>query len=193
MSFRRTYYGHILSRKGRVTKRSWGNDGKPIGVAHNNPLFDTREYDVEFTDGSIEKYAAKIIAENMFAQVDDEGREHLIMKEIVDHKKDHTSIPISEGKLRSYNGIESPKITTRGWKLLVEWRDGQTSWIDLKDLKESNPIEVAEYSVANCIVEEPAFKWWVSRTVRKCNRVIYNSKVSTSVRHTSLVLNYPKM
>ena len=45
-------------RKGRVTKRSWGHDGKPIGVAHNNQLFDTIEYDVEFTDGSIEKYAS---------------------------------------------------------------------------------------------------------------------------------------
>ena len=49
-------------RKGRVTKRSRGHDGEPIGVAHNNPLFDTREYDVEFTDGSIENYAANIIA-----------------------------------------------------------------------------------------------------------------------------------
>ena len=71
----------------------------------------------------------------MFAHVDDEGREHIITKEIVDHKKDHTAILISEGKSHSYNGNESPKVTTRGWKLLVEWRDGQTSWIDLKDLK----------------------------------------------------------
>ena len=55
--------------------RSRGHDGEPIGVAHNNGLFDTREYDVEFTDGSIEKHAANIIAENMFAQVYYEGRE----------------------------------------------------------------------------------------------------------------------
>ena len=98
----------------------------------------------------------------MFAQVDDEVREHLIMKDIVDHKKDHTAIPISEGKSRSYNGNKSPKITTRSWKLLVEWRYEQTICIGLKDLNESNPVEVAEYDVANCIVEEPAFKWWVS-------------------------------
>ena len=97
----------------------------------------------------------------MFAQVDDECRYHLIIKEIVDHKKDHTAIPISEGKSRSYNVNEIPKVTTRGWKLLVEWRDGQTSWIDQKYLKESYPIEVAEYAVANHIVEEPAFKWRV--------------------------------
>ena len=81
------------------------------------------------------------------------------MKEIVDHKKDHAAIPILDGKSRSYNGNESLKVTTCGWKLLVEWRDVQTSWIELKYLKESNPIEVAEYAVANFIVEEHAFKW----------------------------------
>ena len=36
-------------QRGRVNKHSRGHDGKPIGVAHNNPLFDTREYDFEFT------------------------------------------------------------------------------------------------------------------------------------------------
>jgi hypothetical protein len=35
------------------------------------------------------------------------------------------------------------------------------SWVKLKDLKASNPIELAEYAVANRIAEEPAFKWWV--------------------------------
>ena len=34
--------GSVNKRKGRVTKRSRGNDGQPIGVVHNNPLFDTR-------------------------------------------------------------------------------------------------------------------------------------------------------
>ena len=161
---------------GRVTKRSRGHGGEPIGVAHNNSLSDTREYDVEFIDGSIKKCAANIIADKMFAQVNDEDREQLITKEIVDHKKDHTAIPILEDKLRSYNWNEILKITTRGWKLLVEWKYGQTSWIKLKELKESNPIEVAEYAVANFIVEEPAFKWWVSWTVRKRNIVISKLK-----------------
>ena len=61
----------------------------------------------------------------MFAQVDDEGREHLITQEVVDHKKDNTAILISEGKTRGYNRNASPKVTTRGWKLLVEWKYGQ--------------------------------------------------------------------
>jgi hypothetical protein len=38
-----------------------------------NPILDTRVYDVEFPDGRVDKYAANVIAESMFAQVDDEG------------------------------------------------------------------------------------------------------------------------
>jgi hypothetical protein len=50
------------------------------------------------------------------------------------------------------------------------------SWVKLKNLKESNPVELAEYAVANRIAEEPAFKWWVSNTLRKRNRIISKVK-----------------
>jgi hypothetical protein len=39
--------------------------------------------------------------------------------------------------------------TTHGWHLRVLWKDGMTSWERLVDLKESNPVEVAEYAVAS--------------------------------------------
>ncbi len=45
-------------------------------------------------------------------------------------------------------------------------------WVKLKDLKASNPVELAEYAVANWIAEEPAFKWWVSNTLRKQNQKV---------------------
>jgi hypothetical protein len=38
-------------RCGCVVKRSRGLDSEPIGCAHANPLFDTREYEIEFMDG----------------------------------------------------------------------------------------------------------------------------------------------
>ena len=151
---------------GCVVKRSWGLDGEPIGQSHNNPLFDTREYKVEFTDGSREKYQANIIMENMFAQVDSEGNQYLLLKEITNHKHDNSAIPISEGMVQSSNGTMKPKVTTRGWFLLVQWQDGSTSWEKLSDLKALNPVEVAKYAVANCLTKEPAFKWWVSHVIK---------------------------
>jgi hypothetical protein len=50
-------------------------------------------------------------------------------------------------------------MTTKGWKLLVEWKDGMMDWLPLKDLKESCLVQVAEYTVANKITEQPAFAW----------------------------------
>jgi hypothetical protein len=146
-------------RWGRVVKQSEGIGGDPIGRAHSNPFFDMREYNVEFTDGTTEKYAANVIAENMYAQVDDEGNMFQLVLEIMDHKKDGTAIDISNGMVTSANGNTKPKIATQGWTLLVMWKDRSTSWVKLKGLKASNPIELAEYAVANCIAEEPAFKW----------------------------------
>jgi hypothetical protein len=53
-------------QRGRIVTRSRGLDGEPIGHAHTNPFFDMREYEVEFTDGTHEKYQANVIAENMY-------------------------------------------------------------------------------------------------------------------------------
>jgi hypothetical protein len=47
--------------------------------------------------------------------------------------------------------------TTKGWNLCVEWKDGTTSWERPVDLKESNPVEVAEYAVANSLLDAPVF------------------------------------
>jgi hypothetical protein len=67
------------------------------GCTHFNTLFDTREYEVKFTDGTTERYPANVIASNMYAQVDDKGNTFQLLSEIVDHKKDRTAIDVSDG------------------------------------------------------------------------------------------------
>jgi hypothetical protein len=170
-------------RKGRVTKRAKGLYGEKIGHAHTNPLFDTREYVVEFTDGTEENYFANVIAENMFAQVDGEGRQYLLMSEITDHRHDESAVSPDDGFVTSSNGNRVPKKTTRGWELMVVWKDGSSEWIKLKDIKDSYPVQVAEYAVANKIAHEPAFNWWVHDVVRKRNRII--SKVKSKYWKTT--------
>ena len=143
----------------KVVKRARDNNGNPIGKRHDNPLLDTREYECMLDDGTTMRYHANVIAENIFAQCDDEGRRQAVLSEITDHKKDRRAIHIV-------------KSTTKGWQLLCQWKDGSSDWVDLKHVKDSNPIELAEYAVANRIQEEPAFKWWVSETLRVRNRII---------------------
>jgi hypothetical protein len=56
-------------------------------------------------------------------------------------------------------------------------------WIDLKYLLDSNPIEVADYALANRIRDEAAFKWWVSDTLPQRNQII--GKVKSQYRKTT--------
>jgi hypothetical protein len=43
-------------------------------------------------------------------------------------------------------------------------------------MKESNPVQLAEYAVANKIDLEPAFAWWVPHVLKKRNRIIKKVK-----------------
>ena len=169
-------------RMGKVTKRLRRNDGVPVGTGNYNPLHDTALYEVEFPSGLTEKVQANIIAENMFAQVDSEGHHQQLLKEICDHSWDHTAIPRWDGKIKTKSGFVN-KRTTRGWELLVEWKDGSMNWVPLKDLKNSNPVDLAEYAVANALEEEPAFKWWVPHTLKKRDRII--SKIKSKYWRTT--------
>ena len=101
-------------------------------------------------------YSANIIAENMYAHCDTEGNQYLLLKEIVDWKKDDSATSpadmyVTHGANRHFRKM------TKGWQLCVEWKDGTTSWERLADLKESNPIKVAEFAVAHGLQDEPAF------------------------------------
>jgi len=162
---------------GKVKKRVTDDRGKGVGNANKNPLLDTREYEVELTDGTYEKYQANVIAENIYAQTDDEGRESLLLAEICGHRKDGNAIPISQGYTLNRSGEQRKKITTAGWHIKVQWTDGSTDELPLSVVKESNPIELAEYAMVAGLTEEPAFKWWVPHTLRTRNRIIQKARV----------------
>ena len=158
-------------KTGTVERRKRDVDGNLIGKSNNNPILDSRMYVVKFPDGREAEYSANIIAENMLAMCDDEGNQHLIMKHITDHRKGDDAI--SEEDAYVYDrGRKHIRKTTKGWDLCVEWKDGTTSWEPLSLLKESNPVQVAEYAKAHGIADEPAFRWWVPFTLKKRDAII---------------------
>ena len=75
-------------------------------------------------------------------------------------------LPKSEKYVYSQSGQKRSRVATKGWKLLVRWADGSESWIPLKDLKASHPVETAEFAKARGIDAEVAFAW-VPYTLRK--------------------------
>ena len=65
-----------------------------------NPLLDTREYEVEFPDGSIDVLTANAIAEALYSQVDEEGRGYSILTEIVCHRSDGNAMSSDDASFR---------------------------------------------------------------------------------------------
>ena len=108
-------------RLARVTKRLKDANGIPIGTADQNPLLDTRMYEVEFTDGEKASLAANYIADNLFAQVDDEGNCQVLMNEIIDYQTNRTELKQQNAFITTITGTKHRRETTKGWELLIEW------------------------------------------------------------------------
>ena len=167
---------------GQVVKRMRDKDGLPIGTANDNPILDSRVYEVEFPDGHRTALTANIIAENLFAQVDGEGNRHTLFNEIVGHRTNGKELKQQDAFILSKSGVKRRKESTVGWEILTKWKDGSTTWVALKDFKESYPVQLAEYAVSARIAEEPAFAWWVPYTLRKRSRIIAKVKSKYWIR-----------
>ena len=166
-------------RKAKVIGRSKNKNGEVIGTYDANPILNTTIYDVEFPDGEIREYAANVIAENLYSQVDIEGHSVQVLDAIIDFKKDGNAFEKADMNTTTRSGRRRLRQTTSGWHLLVQWKNGEEVWMPLKLLKESYPVQVAEFAVARGIQDEPAFKWWVQYTLRRRDRIIaaVNSRV----------------
>eukprot|EP00804_Cyclotella_cryptica_P020326 CCRYP_014066-RA/>CCRYP_014066-RA protein AED:0.16 eAED:0.16 QI:0/0/0/1/1/1/3/0/747 len=147
-------------------------DGSLVGTAHANPALDTRIYEVRFPDGRTEELAANVIAEAVYAQCDADGNQYVLLDAIVDYRKDPSVAVARNDQVSVVDGKKIVKRSTRGWELCCEWKDGSTSWQKLSDLKESHPLQVAEFAFAAQIADEPAFNWWVSWVLKKRDRIV---------------------
>ena len=56
-----------MMQPAKVIGRSRNNSGETIGTYYTNPFINFLLYDLEFPSGSINRYAANITAENMYA------------------------------------------------------------------------------------------------------------------------------
>ena len=126
---------------------------------------------VTFPDSKVTEYTANMIAENMWAQCGLDGKQHILLESIIDHKMDEHAVKHTD-QLVYVNGLWHLCKMTKGAHLCVQWKDGRTSWERLANLKESYPIEVAKFAVSRGLDHKPAFAWWVVFTLRRRNRII---------------------
>jgi len=55
---------------------------------------------------------------------------------------------MSEGYIVSSNGNRTRRRTTKGWCFQVQWKDGMDSWVPLKEINGSHPLELVQYVTA---------------------------------------------
>ena len=76
--------------------------------------------------------------------------------------------------------------------MIVRWKDGSTTWVPMKEMKESYPVQVSENAVLTRIQEEPAFAWWFPHVLQKRNRIIAKLKSKYWVCTHKFGLKVPK-
>jgi hypothetical protein len=158
-------------RSGKVFWRKRYLDGTVRGRANATSMLDTTTYEIEFPDGRSDEYTANVIAENMYAQCDIEGRKYSLMEGIVYHKTDGHDVEPADMYIKNGSNKKVRK-TTKGWHLCVECKYGTTSWERLADLNEINPVAVAKYAAAKSFLDTPAFIWWPPHVLKKRTIII---------------------
>ena len=120
----------------------------------------------------------------MLTQVDSDGYSLSLRDSIIDHQRDPSqAIPIEDKYIMTKSRQKQLRRTTKGWKLLIKWKDKSEAWISLADMKEVHLVETAEYARARGISSEPAFTWWVPYTLRK--REVIHAAVKNRIRKTT--------
>ena len=56
----------------------------------------------------------------------------MMLGDIIDQRTAHKAIPKSQRMYVNSYGVSRKKCTTRGWELIVEWKDGSTDCVHQK-------------------------------------------------------------
>ena len=108
----------------KVTNGLRDKDGLSIGRDNNNPILDTRMYEIEYKYGHKYLLAANAIAEKMFVQVNREGNWHVLLQEIVYLRYDGTQIKEKDVFIPMRTGKSVAERRQRGLKSSSNVRTG---------------------------------------------------------------------
>ena len=128
----------------RFTKQLKDKDRRTIGTESKNPILDSQMYEVEYEDGHKVAMAANVIVSNLFAQFDQDRQRFVLFEEIIDWRTDGSQIKPEDAFIHISNGIKRRRETTKGWEVCIQWKDGSSTWNQVKDVKEAYPVHLTE-------------------------------------------------
>ena len=102
--------------RGRVTKHVRDNDGNLMGHSTPKPILDSRNYIVEFEEGTETELTANAITQSIYAQYDPDGNQYLMLDSVIDFCRRTTALCYSYQNfvknVRTYR-----RRYTSGWQL----------------------------------------------------------------------------
>ena len=104
----------------RVNKRLNNNDFRLIGILADNPILDTRMYEVEYADEYKTVSRSNAIASNLFSQVDQDGKRFLLLNAIIDLRTNGTQIKEGDSSIHVSNGNKRRRDTTKVWEVCIQ-------------------------------------------------------------------------
>ena len=136
---------------------------------HMNLIHDTRMNQVKFAASKVTELTANVITESMYAQCDADGNEYLLIDLLVVYHKENKVISLTKQQISIW-GRQVTHKTIAGWKIWCQWQGGSTSWEKLSKLKESHPMQKAQFAFSWGINHEPAFNWLAEHVLQKKDR-----------------------
>lgn len=110
-------------------------------------------YGGEFADSSIREYPGNIIAEIMYAQFDPYYHSHDILECKLDFKNDDKVLSSDDLYVTIKSGRCHIMKIASVWNFLIQYKDGSEELTHLEQMRDSNPLEIAEFATVKWISE----------------------------------------
>ena len=98
----------------RVKKRLKDKYGRPIVIAAENPITDTRMHEIEYADEYKTAMTANAIASNLFSQVDQDGQRFVLFNTIIYSCTNGKQIKEGDYFIHTSNRNKRMRETTKG-------------------------------------------------------------------------------
>ena len=132
------------------------------------------------------------IAENIPAQINEEGNQYLLFQGIVDHRYNRTEVKEQDAFITTHTRTNCRRETTKAVEVIIQCKYGIKTWVDLEDVKNYYSVQIAEYSVQFHIENNPVFLLWILNVLAKRNGIIGKMKSKYWVCKHTFGINIPK-
>ena len=113
-------------------------------MVDRSELQQKRMYGVEYSNVYKTVMTANAITSNLFSQVDQDGQRFLLFNAIIDLRTDGAQIKVGDYVIHMSNGNKRSRDTTKGWEVCIQWKDGSSTWNQVKDVTESFLVQLVE-------------------------------------------------